>query len=334
MSEGSLTNTEKAAVLLMSIGKDHAGEVMKFLSEMEVKKLSRALMSVQQVGRDLQQNVASEFANMLKASETVVVDGQEFAREVIVSAFGDSAGDSLMAFISGARQEPLSVVFKDIPPAIVQNVVQTEHPQTVAFLLSKMRPEQASEFLSVMKEELQLDVLVRLSQLNTVKSEVIDEVREVLKSHMRGGAVGGEESVNGTQSVAEILNFVDRANSERIFSELEELHPELAEQIRNLMFTFEDLLALDDRAMQTVLKEVPREELVIALKTASQELRGKIFKNISQRAAQMLQEDLETLGPTKLKDVEKSQQGIIDIVRRLEAEGKIQLATGGDDVLV
>ena len=329
-----LQNLMKAAVILMSLGKDLAAEVMKFLTESEVKKLSRAFMSVHEVERDIQREIASEFHNMLRSSETVVVDGREFAKDVIGSAFGNDTGDSLLEYITGSRKEPLSTLIADIPQNIVDNFIQSEHPQTIAFLMTKMGAELAADLLSKMNEEMQTDVLIRIAQLEHVKGDVIDEVREVLRTQLRGVSMGEEEELGGPKSTADILNFVDRANEERIITEIEEVYPELAEEIRNLMFTFEDIAKIDDRSVQTILKEVPRDQLVLALKTASDELRDLLFRNISQRAAEMLQDDLESLGPTPLKDVEKAQQAIVDVVRRLEAEGKITVATGNEDVLV
>ncbi|HQH28598.1 MAG TPA: flagellar motor switch protein FliG, partial [Oligoflexia bacterium] len=284
--------------------------------------------------RDTQRAIAAEFQTMLHASETMVVDGREFAKDVIGSAFGTDAGETLLEYITGSRKEPLSALIADIPQNIVDNFIQSEHPQTIAFLMTKMGPEKAADLLSKMPEEMQTDVLIRVAQLEHVKSDVIDEVREVLRTQLRGVSMGEEEELGGPKATAEILNFVDRNNEERIISEIEEIYPELAENVRNLMFTFEDIVKIDDRSIQTILKEVPRDQLVLALKTASSELKGLLFRNISQRAAEMLQDDLEALGPTPLKDVEKAQQAVVDVVRRLEAEGKITVATGAEDVLV
>lgn len=333
--EGSYSNIEKAAVILMSLGRNQAAEVMKHLAEGEVKKLSRAFMNVQEVSRDNQQVIAKEFHSMLKAAETLVVDGKEFAKDVISSVFGEDNGDALLEYVTGGKKEQLSTLLADIPPPIVDNFIQSEHPQTIAFLLTKLSPDVAAGLLGKMTEELQTDVLIRISQLSQVKSDVIDEVREVLRSQLRGVSVGGEEVLGGPKCTADILNFIDRSIEERLITEIEEQFPELAEEIKNLMFTFEDVKKIDDRGIQTILKDVPRDQLVLALKTASQELRQLLFRNISQRAAQMLQEDLEALGPTKLKDVQKAQQGIIDIVRRLEAEGKIALGggSGGEELV-
>ncbi|HMO16762.1 MAG TPA: flagellar motor switch protein FliG [Oligoflexia bacterium] len=327
-------NLTKAAVILMSLGKDLAAEVMKFLTETEVKKLSRAFMSVHEVDRESQRTIANEFSAMLRASDTVVVDGREFAKDVIGSAFGSDTGDSLLEYITGSRKEPLSTLINDIPGNIVDNFIQSEHPQTIAFLMTRMTPDMAAELLGKMNKELQTDVLIRVAQLEHVKSDVVDEVREVLRSQLRGVSMGEEEEVGGAKTTADILNFVERNNEERILAEIEEAFPELADEIRNLMFTFEDVGKIDDKSIQTILKEVPRDQLVLALKTASADLRDLLFRNISQRAAEMLQDDLESLGPTPLKEVEKAQQAIVDVVRRLEAEGKITISAGGDDVLV
>ncbi len=318
----------------MSLGKDLAADVMKFLTESEVKKLSRAFMAVQEVDREMQKEIAGEFSNMLRASERMVVDGREFAKDVIGSAFGSDTGDSLLEYVTGSRKEPLSTLIGDIPPNIVDNFIQSEHPQTIAFLMTKMTPDMAADLLGKMGEDLQTDVLVRIAQLEHVKGDVVDEVREVLRSQLRGVSMGEDEELGGAKATADILNFVERNNEERILAEIEEAFPELAEEIRNLMFTFEDVAKIDDKSIQTILKEVPRDQLVLALKTASQDLRDLLFKNISQRAAEMLKDDLDTLGPTPLKEVEKAQQAIIDVVRRLEAEGKIAISSGGDDVLV
>lgn len=324
-----LNNVTKAAVVLMSLGKEKAADVMKFLTESEVKKLSRAFMTVQEVNRELQLKVASEFRGMLNAADKMVVDGREFAKDVIGKAFADqSTSGTLVDYIMGSKKEPLTNLMNDVPQQIIDNFVQSEHPQTMAFLLTKMTPDMASGMLSKMTEEMQTDVMVRVAQLENVKSDVIDEVREVLRSQLRGVSMGGDEELGGPKAAADILNFVERSNEERILSEIEEMHPEMAEKIRNLMFTFEDVGKIDDRSIQTILKEVPREMLVVALKRASEDLKNLLFRNISQRAADMLRDDLDALGPTKLKDVEKAQQSIVDIVRRLEAEGKIQVASG------
>lgn len=325
-----LSNTEKAALTLLSLGKELAAQVMQNLNEQEVKRISRAFMSVSEVDRETQFDISQEFRRMLRAGDTMLVDGREFAKDVIASAFGETAGEGLIEYITGAKKEPISSIVAEVPEKILHGFIAAEHPQTVAFLMTKMNPDQAANVLTHMGEEMQTDVLIRISNLNNVKADVVDEVREVLRSQLRSSDLQ-EEEIGGPKSAADILNFVDRNNEERIITEIEEMFPDLAEQIRNLMFTFEDVKKIDDRGVQTVLKDVPREQLVLGLKTASPDLKDLIFRNVSQRAAEMIKEDLEALGPVKLKDVEKAQQGIVDIVRKLEAEGKIVIGGGGAD---
>lgn len=327
--ELSLTN--KAAVVLMSIGSAQAAEVMKLLTEAEVKKLSKAFLTVQELDRDVQRDISMEFHKMLQAADKMVVDGREFAKEVIQSAFGDNVSESLVEALSGGRKESLASLIAEMPESIADNFLQSEHPQTLAFILSKMQPQHAAEMLSKMTDEMQTEALLRISKLDKVKRDVVEDVCEVLRYQLRGVSVEGEESLGGPKVCAQILNFIRKDVEERILTEVEESFPELAEDIRNLMFTFEDLLKIEDRNIQTILKDVQRETLVLAMKTATPELKELLFKNMSQRAAEMLKDDLDNMGPTKLKDVEKAQQGIVDTVRRLEAEGKIQLAGAGDE---
>jgi flagellar motor switch protein FliG len=314
-----LTNPEKAALTLLSLGREAAAQIMQNLSE---------------VDRETQIGTSRDFLKMLRAVDTVLVDGREFARDVISSAFGEDKSQSLLEYVAGTRKQPIGSIIGAVPEKLLLGFILAEHPQTIAFLMTAMNPDQAATVLRQMQPEVQTDVLVRISNLSNVKVDVVDEVREVLQTQLCGDAGAGEE-IGGPKSAADILNFVDRSSEERIITEIEETFPDLAETIRNLMFTFEDIKKLDDRGVQTVLKDVPRENLVLALKTASDELKEILFRNVSQRAAEMIKEDLEALGPVKLKDVEKTQQSIVDIVRKLEAEGKIVIGGGaGGDQLV
>lgn len=326
-----LSSTEKAALTLLTLGKETASTVLQHLNEQEVKRISRAFMTVSELDREVQFDIVKEFRNMLKAGTTMLVDGREFAKDVISGAFGEQAGEGLLEYITGSRKEPISAIISEVPDKILTAFVGSEHPQTVAFLMTKMNADQAAMVLQTMTEEAQTDILIRVANLNNVKAEVIDEVREVLRTQLKGSGLSEEEQVGGPKSAANILNFFERTNEERVLTEIEEMYPDMAEQIRNLMFTFEDLKKIDDRGIQTLLKEVPRDQLVLGLKTASDGLKELLFRNVSQRAAEMIKEDLSALGPVKLKDVEKCQQGIVDIVRRLEAEGKIQVGGGGSE---
>ena len=329
-----LTNVEKAALILMSMGKDLASQVLQNLNEQEVKRVSRAFMAVHEVDRETQLTVATEFRKMLKASETMLIDGREFAKDVIENAFGETAGEGMLEYITGSRKEPISQIISDVPEKILNAFIAAEHPQTVSFLMTKINPDQAAQVLQRLPEEQQTDILVRVANLNNVKADVVDEVREVLRSQLRGNGLNEEEEIGGPKAAADILNFVDRTNEARILTEIEEMYPDMAEQIRNLMFTFEDVKKIDDKGVQAILKEVPRDQLVLALKTASDGLQDLLFRNVSQRAAEQMREDLSIMGPVKVKDVEKAQQGIVDIVRRLEAEGKISVGGQGAEEFV
>jgi flagellar motor switch protein FliG len=329
-----LTNVEKAALILMSMGKELASQVLQNLNEQEVKRVSRAFMAVHEVDRETQLTVATEFRKMLKASETMLIDGREFAKDVIENAFGETAGEGMLEYITGSRKEPISQIISDVPEKILNAFISAEHPQTVSFLMTKINPDQAAQVLQRLPEEQQTDILIRVANLNNVKADVVDEVREVLRSQLRGNGLNEEEEIGGPKAAADILNFVDRTNEARILTEIEEMYPDMAEQIRNLMFTFEDVKKIDDKGIQAILKEVPRDQLVLGLKTASEGLQDLLFRNVSQRAAEQMREDLSIMGPVKLKDVEKAQQGIVDIVRRLEAEGKISVGGQGAEEFV
>lgn len=323
------SNTEKAALILLSLGKELASQVLQNFTDAEVKRISRAFMAVSEIPREDQFAISAEFRKMLQAGETMLVDGRDFAKAVITEAFGDK-GEDLLEFISGTRKEPIHQLLRDVPEKILLSFIKSEHPQTVAFLLTRMDPDQGALVIQSMDEDVQTDILLRIANLSNVKGDVVDEVREVIRSRVSVPA-GADEEVVGAKCAADILNYVERANEERILTEIEEMYPDMAEQIRSLMFTFEDCKRLDDKGIQTVLKEAPRDQLVLALKLASEDLKELIFRNVSKRAAEMILEDLDALGPVKRKDVDKAQQGLVDIVRRLEAEGKIVIGGDGEE---
>jgi flagellar motor switch protein FliG len=334
MVDSRLSPAEKSALTLLSLGKEVAAQVMQHLNESEVKRISRAFLAVTEIDRETQMDICREFRSLLKAGETLLIDGREFAKEVIAGAFGEDDDNNLLDYVTGSRKEPISSILQEVPFRILTPFISAEHPQTISFLMTKMHPDQAAHVLQSLTEEQQTDILVRVSQLNNVRNEVLDEVREVLRASLRGTSASEEEELFGPKAAADILNFVERNNEERILSEIEEMYPEIADQIRNLMFTFEDIIRIDDKGIQQILKEVPRDQLVLALKTASPELTDSLFKNMSSRAAEMIKEDLDVMGPVRVKDVEKAQQGIVDTVRRLESEGKVVIGGGSEDELV
>jgi flagellar motor switch protein FliG len=338
---------DMAAILLLTLGPDAAREVMKHLGDGEVRALSAAMARMRSIPRPEAAAVHEEAWRWLTSRSGFLVDGETFVRQLI-QALGPSsrtAQEDAMRDLHRAKdgegRPPLfsSEMLEGVSPAVIAKVLATEHPQLIALVLGQLVPRQAADVLNLLPEELHADVVRRISELKSVEPELLAEVGTVLLGQVQslGGAAATGRSaraLGGAKLAADIMNLVDKAVESRVFSELDDVVPEVAEQIRNLMLTFEDLARLDNRGMQTLLKEVAREDLMLALKTASPTMQEKIFRNISARAAEILQEDMATMGPVRLKDVEKAQANIITVARRLAEEQKIQLGGGGDDALV
>jgi flagellar motor switch protein FliG len=336
---------DKAAILLLTLGPDAAREVMKHLGDGEVRALSAAMARMRSIPRPEAAAVHEEAWRWLTSRSGFLVDGETFVRQLI-QALGPSsrtAQEDAMRDLHRAKDgeglPTLASKLEGVSPAVIAKVLATEHPQLIALVLGQLVPRQAADVLNLLPEELHADVVRRISELKSVEPELLAEVGTVLLGQVQslGGAAATGRSaraLGGAKLAADIMNLVDKAVESRVFSELDDVVPEVAEQIRNLMLTFEDLARLDNRGMQTLLKEVAREDLMLALKTASPTMQEKIFRNISARAAEILQEDMATMGPVRLKDVEKAQANIITVARRLAEEQKIQLGGGGDDALV
>lgn len=334
----ALAGVEKAAVLLLSLGPEAATAVLKHLGEAEVRQVSQALAKVHTVPPEQLEHVHQEFAERL-GSGVLAIDGKEFARAVVGRAFpnggnGSNGGDL------GDSEDPgppldLGEALADVPAAGLARILAGEHPQVAALVLASLSASQGGDVLAALPEDMQSDLVERLARLESVPATLVRQVGTALREQAqvllrpRGRAVGGPKAV------AELMNCADKTVEARIFERMETRDPELVSTIRNLMFTFEDCMKLDNRSLQALLKEVAREDLLLALKTASPELSAKIFSNVSSRAAEILREDMASAGPVKLKDVEAAQLKIIAVLRELEAEGKIVVAGGGkDDVLV
>jgi flagellar motor switch protein FliG len=330
---------EKAAILLLTLGREATATVFKHLSEQEVRQLTAAIARLRTIPRETAAAVHEEAWRRLTDRDALLVDGEQFARQVIGAGGNRQQQSEAMREIARAAQagkEQLATSLEPVAPAVLAQVLAGEHPQVIALTLANLRPKQAAEVLAALPEALQPDIVQRISELQNVSEDVLADVGGVLQGQVRGlgGAAQGGASAGRAKLAAEIMNVIDKAVEARVFTQLEESAPEVAETIRQLMFTFEDMVRLENRDVQVVLKEVAREDLMLALKTASPAMREKIFKNISARAAEILEEDMGAMGAVKLKDVEKAQQNIVAVVRRLEAEQKITLAVGGDDVVL
>jgi flagellar motor switch protein FliG len=330
----ALTGPQKTAVLCLALGEKFTGEVFKRLDRREIARISKAMLEMETVPKESVEEVVREFNDSMQYGKEMVVGGPDQVKRLLGKTLD---ADTAKYIMDSLEIDTGPTPFQELgngSPRILAQILRNEHPQTLALILGHLHSDQAAELLQNLPSGVRAEVLMRLARLEAVAEEMLMEVDKVLQNQLI--AMGGKEGkkVGGVTSVAEILNAVDRATEEEVLSEIEEESAQMAEDIRNLMFVFEDIKALDDRAIRELLKEVSNEELTQALKGASDELKEKFFKNLSERAATMIQEDLEIMGPVKLSDVEASQQNVVKTVRRLEAEGKIAIGRGGGDVFV
>lgn len=329
-----LTGPQKAAIVLLSLGEEFAAQVFKRLDEDEIKELGRQMSLIRNVPSNMVEATFNEFNQRVGSDVDLVVKGDDFVRRALTSAMGDKAYLLLEELESDRRPEPFRKI-KDTDPRVLANFIKNEHPQTIAVILAHLEANKSAEMLRFFPENLQQEVVLRLATLESVPPGVVEEIDKVLQEEVASEDIAEGGAIGGIQAVAELLNHVDKSTEEMILERLEEYRSELADEIRQLMFVFEDLTKIDDRGIRTILKEVSNEDLTMALKTASEDLKGKILSNVSERAAAMIQEDLEVMGPVRLSDVERAQQNITRVARRLEQEGKIIIGgKGGEDVFV
>ncbi|MCC6535451.1 MAG: flagellar motor switch protein FliG [Burkholderiales bacterium] len=323
----------RSAVLLMSLGEDEAAEVFKHLAPREVQKIGRAMAGLKQVSRDEVGGVLGRFCEEAGDHSTVTMEAREYLKSVLVKALGDKSAVIIERILQGGDTAGIEKL-KWLDSATIAQLVGTEHPQIIATILVHLDQDQASEILSHLSERLRGDVMMRIATLDGIQPAALKELNDALAEVLAGADSLQRSSLGGVRAAAEILNFLPSAQSNQIMEGMRDSNAELAQQILDEMFVFEDLLSLDDRGIQTVLREVQSESLIVALKGASQELRDKVFKNMSSRAAEMLREDLEAKGPVKLSEVEREQKEILGIVRRLADEGQVALGGKGDDAYV
>ncbi len=336
MSVGKMTGPKKAAILLLALGEDGAADVMKNLEEAEIQQVGYYMSRFTDVSPEELDIVLEEFyRNSVMADEGVNISSSpDFVKNALTKALGADRAKELSENLGAGEEEAGLEALRYAEPIMIANYIRTEHPQTIALILSYLKnAEQSSAVLRDLPESLQADILYRMAVIESIPPGVISEMNEVLTEEMKtAGSMA--TSVGGVEPVAEILNSVDKATETRILSSIEETNPELAEQIRELMFTFEDMALIDAKQMQLVMKDVDQADMVLALKTASDAVKELIFGSMSSRAAEMVREDLENLGPAKLSDVEAAQQKIIKVVKKLEEAGTIIIAGAGGGDLV
>ncbi|MFN8792188.1 MAG: flagellar motor switch protein FliG [Bdellovibrionales bacterium] len=328
----SLKGFDKAAILINFLGKDAIKILLKYMEDGDIRKLLSVMNKYRVVPIHVTKRVLEEYYEMISESEEYIFSESVTSKDMIVDALGEDRARGILGGLniaSGSARTLESLEMVDAKS--LATFLVSEHPQTVAVILSHLEPEKKGEVLKRLPEALQAEVVLRMANLEHVDPELIAEIDKVLKNQLANTASVEQGTLGGVQPVAEMLNVMDKNTETSIMSRLEEKDPLLAEEIRKLMFVFDDIIKIDDRGIQVLLKEVANDKLLLALKTANEDIKNKIFKNLSQRAAEMLREDLSNMGPSRLSDVESAQQEIVNAARRLEAEGKILIARGGSE---
>lgn len=325
----------KSAVLMLALGENEAAEVMKYLSPKEVQKLGAAMATLKSVGREQVETVVTDFLSLAEQSSDLSLDSDEYIRAVLTKALGTDKASGVLDRILKNRDSSGIESLKWMDAQTVADLVINEHPQIIATILVHLDADHASSILGFFAERLRQDVMLRIATLDGVQPTALKELNDVLAKLLSGNESLKKQSMGGIKVAAEIMNFMNGENEAVLMEGLKSYDEELAQKIMDEMFVFDDIINIDDKGIQTVLREVQSETLIIALKGTTAEMREKIFKNMSSRAAEMMREDLENRGPVKLSDVEAQQKQMLQIVRRLVDEGQIILAgKGGDDEYV
>lgn len=330
-----LTGKQKAAILLISLGPDVSAQVYKHLSEEEIERLSLEISSVKKVDSDLKEDILDQFHQIALAQDYISQGGVGYAKTVLEKAFGKQEATNIINRLTSSLQVRPFDFARKADAHQVLNFIQNEHPQTIALVLSYLDPEQAGQILSELQEELQADVAKRIAIMDSTSPDIISQVEQVLERNLSSSLTEDYTQTGGIESVVEVLNSVDRSTERTILDTLEIQDPELADEIKKRMFVFEDIVILDNRAIQRVIREVDNDDLRLSLKVASEEVKEVVFKNMSQRMSETFKEEMEFMGPVRLRDVEEAQMRIVSSIRRLEEIGEIIIARGGsDDIIV
>ncbi len=329
-----MNGAEKAAYLLLCLGEETTSQVFRELSDEEVRWISNYMRGVEHVPADLARQVVDHFRRTQEEYAGLFVNGSDFMNNALTSTGDKARIESLLEELNSEFDgKPLETISM-MEPRMVADLLKNEHPQTVALILSTQKAEHTSNVLGFMEDDFRSDVVYRIARIEKVSPEVIRQIEDALQREIGGFVKKDQHHVGGLDKVVEILTRMERRMEQNILAGIEEVDAETAEKIRNLLVTFEDMVEIDNRGMQKILREVKNETLTLALKTAPETIRDKIFQNISERAADMIMEDLEALGPVRLSDVEKAQQSIVKIALRLEEEGQVVMPKGSQDTLV
>ena len=334
MGIDGLNGVQKAAILLITLGPERSADIFKHLKEDEIEELTLEIANTRSVSPQVKEVVLNEFYQVCLAQQYIAEGGIGYAKQLLDKALGDEKAQEVITKLTASLQvRPFEFVRKTDPSQLL-NFIQDEHPQTIAMILSYLTPGQSAMVLGALPPEKQSDVAKRIAMMDRTSPDVIKEVERVLERRLASLVNQDYTIVGGVDAIVNILNTVDRATEKHIMESLEIEEPELADEIRKKMFVFEDILLLDDRAIQRVLRDVDNNDLAVALKNANEEVQNVCFKNLSKRLAAMIREDMDFMGPVRMKDVEEAQQKIVGVIRRLEDAGEIVISRGGGDEII
>ncbi|KAA0966515.1 flagellar motor switch protein FliG [Sporosarcina sp. ANT_H38] len=333
--EKGMTGKQKAALLLISLGPEVSAAIYKHLNEEEIERLTLEISGVKKVEASVKDGIIEEFHNIALAQDYISQGGIGYAKTVLEKALGKEHAQAIINRLTSSLQVRPFDFARRADPSQILNFIQNEHPQTIALILSYLEAGQAGMILSSLPQEMQADIAKRIATMDSTSPEVISEIEAVLERKLSSTVTQDHTETGGIDAVVEVLNGVDRTTEKTILDALEIQNPELAEEIRKRMFVFEDIVTLDNRSIQRIIRDCENEDLILSLKVSSEEVKEVLFRNMSQRMAESFQEEMEVMGPVRLKDVEEAQSRIVSTIRRLEESGEIIIARGGgDDIIV
>ncbi|MEA1968747.1 MAG: flagellar motor switch protein FliG [Thermodesulfobacteriota bacterium] len=329
-----MTGAQKSAVFLLSMGEDYASKVFDKMNDVEIREIAFQMSNIDYITPEMLAAVSSAFVEQFEGETKLVVEGGSFFKKVILKSLDKDKANAIFEDVENRKRDLPFAWSKNVNIATLAGYVEGEHPQTIAMVLAHMPAEIAAEILMAVPDDKKGDIALRIAKLGQISDDVVRDVDRALKYEL-SGAVGPGGKAGGLQVLVDIINGVDKSTEDLVMEQVEEDSAEMANDIRNMMFVFEDMVSIDDRAMREILKKVEGQQLTYALKTATEEMQDKIFSNLSQRAGEMLKDDLDTMGPVRLAEVEEAQQAIVRAAKELEADGTIALGgKGKDDVLV
>lgn len=329
MKESKLDGYEKTAIFLNLVGEDIAAEILKGLDIKDIGKITMQMTKLKTVSSEVVENLAKEVTQNISTG-SLSLGGEDYIKRVLYKGLGEDGASKILEI---ATQESPLEDLKWVDSKTLISFLSSEHPQTISLIMCLLEPAQAAEVLSGLPDHLKSEIVIRMANTGRISDSALDDIKEALKGQL-DLSKGKSKKIGGIKFAAEMLNLCDKATEKLVLEKIDEENIELGDSIRQLMFVFEDIITIDNRGIQMMLKEVSTEDLSIALKTASEELKSKIFSNMSQRAAVILKEDMQAKGPVRVSDVEKAQMNIVNVVRKLEAEGKIIIAKRGGEELV